>query len=1065
MPDNFERRSLPQSLEDTESPLHQKEAQLLDTFKDLIDTRKALDESKDSYKTVELAIALAEKDPASAKAAAQRLIDKQDFEKAGRIAVAVGDDEFTKKVLEASPKNNFPTALSDSVPLEDVEPIKSNLTRWAKRDYFPSIDSVGKMASQVADKDPAFLKELLEGSLLNKESGTYPEVEAAGKIASALAKQDPEYAKGMMNKDLSAKYGGRIAGEVALALGDVDSARKAAEKCLATSSPDKAGKIAIAIGDTELAKKVLKESERYGDSTAGLKGRISLYLGDIDAAKAAVEQCHKAVKKDDRMEVNDQNSALEIARVVATKEPTYAKELVNRYFQHIDGDRASTLAGGVSFNTAQHMTLILAEKDPAFARQVARKFTDIGWDSFSDTVKAELFKTNAAKLEISPDEAAKLLESGNDKTRLAVGWFLKPDDLQKTLESVSDENIRRNALLGGMFNKSPEMYQRELVDIAFSSPDDPKFGRTLARCLVYFDYEQVSNIMLQKVKDAPDEKMLTRYLKTLIEIENPKGRTIATDLFTNREVNSHLRGYLAKKLITEKHWDPALGPVLQKSVQEGKSEEVDNTLVAMIKELGLTPDKPGYEALEKPGLLQGATLPERVQELKTLRQEFAQLSLDQLKERLKDERIRQVFYLVKGGEYRYTLINNYSYEKFSLVVGKVLKQNIDEGKMGEFEKSLEAAGVSAEQRQFILQSFREGRFPLENPEQRSIPFETSVELGSEYEIAFQRLQEIWGRELKALAVTSEQSGELPIGMDAALTTLEGVEVGKPKVQKVIEFLKQGEKQDYQSVRKIAEACKKDLIASARQKAKQAPDKQGAKDRITELERLNTSGILHAFLSERLPQLKDSAILSEWESHVRETLSTLEAGPAKGGSKNKRLELTFLDKGRDFVRSVRFADGRQCCFNSTNYNPEGGGVGGADWVSRLNADPLSFIMDVKEQDSRIVSGFVFGRMGIDPETKRPVVMLNGIYSQDSGGAVANNILKSIEDNFARKIGASSIVIASKYGGTLSRNPAGYKEVNRTLQAIRALQNSDKVYDDIGTVPNGTFTFSGYERKLS
>ncbi|MGC8775925.1 MAG: hypothetical protein ACP5QN_01250, partial [Minisyncoccia bacterium] len=108
--------------------------------------------------------------------------------------------------------------------------------------------------------------------------------------------------------------------------------------------------------------------------------------------------------------------------------------------------------------------------------------------------------------------------------------------------------------------------------------------------------------------------------------------------------------------------------------------------------------------------------------------------------------------------------------------------------------------------------------------------------------------------------------------------------------------------------------------------------------------------------------------------------------------------------------------------------------------------------------------VFGRMGIDPKIGRPVVMLNGIYAQESGGAITNNILKIIEDKFARVIGASSIVIASKHGGRLSQKPNGYNEVKRQIKAIRALKNNDKVYDDIGTIANGNFVFEGYERSL-
>jgi hypothetical protein len=77
---------------------------------------------------------------------------------------------------------------------------------------------------------------------------------------------------------------------------------------------------------------------------------------------------------------------------------------------------------------------------------------------------------------------------------------------------------------------------------------------------------------------------------------------------------------------------------------------------------------------------------------------------------------------------------------------------------------------------------------------------------------------------------------------------------------------------------------------------------------------------------------------------------------------------------------------------------------------------------------------------------------------------SNILKLIEDKFARVIGAFSIVIASKHGGKLREVPSGYRSVRRDIYAIRALKNNDKVYDDIGAVANGVFDFEGYERQL-
>jgi HEAT repeat protein len=718
--------------------------------------------------------------------------------------------------------------------------------------------------------------------------------------------------------------------------------------------------------------------------------------------------------------------------------------------------------GSVRQSTAQSLGALAQVNSELAAKLYEKGLDDKDPDVRYGTAQSlGAYFQNKKPISLSKEEISALLQMKRDDVAFVLG-YLNPEKTKEIIEQMpanESATISRMAELGKLLRLPKENYERALADIAFSQPDTPDFHRALSRALTYHNYGEVSNILLQKVQTSPDEKTLVRYLKTLIEVENPKGRTIATNLFANRDLPKPLRRYLAQKLIAEKHWDPELAPLLKDRLEYNQEQEVDDILTAMIKDLGLTPDKPAYEALEKPGLLLGKTLKERVAELKARRQEFAQLSLPELKNQLRDDRLRRLLYLVKGGEYRYTLINDYSYDKFSLVVKKILEQEVNHQKIDEFRESLKAAGLSEKEQKYILASFQEGRFPLPHPEERSFAFEAGVDLGSEYELAFNRLQEIWNQELKALAIAHEEAdkkgGRLPPGIDVALAAAEGKEVQNPKMQRILAFLKYGEKQDYASLKNLAESVKKELIFSARQRKD--------KEKIAELERLNMSGLFYAYLAERLPHLKNSFILTEWESHLRETLSVLEAGPTKGKMKNKQFELTFLDKGRDFVRAVRFADGQQCCFNSVHYHIQGD-LGAADWIARLNADPLSFILDLKQKGSNIISGFVFGRMGIDPKTKRPVVMLNGIYAQESGGAIVSNILKLIEDKFARVIGASSIVIASKHGGKLMEAPSGYRSVRRDIRAIRALENNDKVYDDIGTVANGVFDFEGYERQL-
>ena len=46
------------------------------------------------------------------------------------------------------------------------------------------------------------------------------------------------------------------------------------------------------------------------------------------------------------------------------------------------------------------------------------------------------------------------------------------------------------------------------------------------------------------------------------------------------------------------------------------------------------------------------------------------------------------------------------------------------------------------------------------------------------------------------------------------------------------------------------------------------------------------------------------------------------------------------------------------------------------------------------------------------------------------------------------------------------PSGYEKVaDEKIIAIRALENNDAVYDDIGNAANGEFLFEGYEKEIT
>jgi len=576
----------------------------------------------------------------------------------------------------------------------------------------------------------------------------------------------------------------------------------------------------------------------------------------------------------------------------------------------------------------------------------------------------------------------------------------------------------------------------------------------------FASYEQASNqffALLNSLNphfENHEDAQSMRILKGLIELNNPKAQTFATRLFTDERLPVRYKDYLAHKLIAKNYWDGKLGELLKANLVD--RQEQYKVFSVMIREFGLTPDLPTFGILEQPGFLKSPTLEERVQELKELKERFNTLTRDELLELFhKDKDALSVFYITNVGEYRYSVINDYSQEKFKMITDKVHSLEIHDGKLEEFTDFLLNNNLSVEEVNSIIEDAKNGK-PLIKGDKRVFQFSTAVEFGSQKEEALARLQTVWKNELVSL-LACKSLDESPETVTESLQIYEQ----NPHAQLPQTLINRLRINNDKFFLTDINAISKDMGNTLRQKYKSLKDKE----QILKLNEASTSDVIVEFLKQYMP---DSPATSEWQSHLRETLSVLESAPDRQQitrTKTTELELTFLDKTEDFVRAIRFADAAQCCFNASNENIAARSL---EYPTRLNKDPLSFIMDIKEPGAKEIIGFVFGRMGVSPETKRPIIMLNGIYSQLKGSVMNDNILKIIEEQMGGRLHAEGIAIASSHGGTID-TPTGYQKVNSLpLTAIRALGNygepETRTYDDIGDVANGDFNFTGYYKKL-
>lgn len=225
----------------------------------------------------------------------------------------------------------------------------------------------------------------------------------------------------------------------------------------------------------------------------------------------------------------------------------------------------------------------------------------------------------------------------------------------------------------------------------------------------------------------------------------------------------------------------------------------------------------------------------------------------------------------------------------------------------------------------------------------------------------------------------------------------------------------------------------------------------------------------AELIDHMPILEsDVNVMREVSSHLSSPMTMIAQlrdieTVRTSGEQLKRIGLSYVDKHKDLMRMLRFADSKICCFSSSNYDMRvAHNTENKYWVASINKDPLSFVFELQEPDTKNNTGFVFGSFGID-EDGYPAILLNGIYlsSGNTKGSV-NNILDSIEKNFARRIRAKMIAISNIYGGKMSQMPNGYTESDIVLRRLRALDDGrgnpeTKIYDDLSQSINGWKTY--------
>ncbi|MDC0744667.1 hypothetical protein [Polyangium mundeleinium] len=178
-----------------------------------------------------------------------------------------------------------------------------------------------------------------------------------------------------------------------------------------------------------------------------------------------------------------------------------------------------------------------------------------------------------------------------------------------------------------------------------------------------------------------------------------------------------------------------------------------------------------------------------------------------------------------------------------------------------------------------------------------------------------------------------------------------------------------------------------------------------------------------------------------------------------------LTLRYLDKRRDFLAFLRFADCVPCCFNSTSWMYRCGDEKSTKhMVLSLWKDPLSFCFQLVRAPHAGVAeaqGFVFGGFGLCED--RPALLLNGLYLRRQLPWLRFAIVEAIEQALCRPLGIRLVAIAARYGGAGPLPPEYTTQRGRTVHRLRALCAPSgvlvtRVYDDLSSRINGDVSSS-------
>ncbi|MBI4215534.1 MAG: hypothetical protein HY602_02315 [Parcubacteria group bacterium] len=167
---------------------------------------------------------------------------------------------------------------------------------------------------------------------------------------------------------------------------------------------------------------------------------------------------------------------------------------------------------------------------------------------------------------------------------------------------------------------------------------------------------------------------------------------------------------------------------IEKREKEDEAEKMELAR-RVISDLSVVPSRDILKFLENEKQWRGINLDERIKQIKESQAEFTQLTTQrELVEFLVgNEHKAMIYFLLHGGDDRFNLINNYSFDKFKKMLKLIADLKIHPEPMEKFKEALRQGGIPESETDLVMGRLLSGHFPLANVEQsyQEVSFEVS----------------------------------------------------------------------------------------------------------------------------------------------------------------------------------------------------------------------------------------------------------------------------------------------------------------------------------------------------